>query len=184
MIDFNKEFKTDRILIRPLQLEDAEEMFALTSKDSEMWIYFTADLSDRTALDSWVRTGVEDEGRLALTVVDIASNKIIGSTSIANISVRDRRVEIGWTWLAKAFQGKGYNAEVKLELMRYLFDECQVERLELKTDILNVAARKAMSKIGFVEEGILRSHTQMIRGRRRDTIYYSMLKKEWLQRKV
>jgi len=178
MIDFNKEFKTSSLYIRPSRLEDVEEMFSLTT-DPEMWKFFTSDLSIKEDLVDWVNVGINDNGRLALTVIDIKANKIIGATSIGNISSRDRRAEIGWTWLGKSFQGKGLNAQIKLLLVQYLFDECGLERIELKTDVLNIAARKAMAKIGFVEEGVLRSHTQMINNRRRDTIFYSMLNSEW-----
>jgi RimJ/RimL family protein N-acetyltransferase len=52
-------------------------------------------------------------------------------------------------------------------------------RVELKTDVLNLRARQAMRKVGCVEEGVLRSHTLMHGGRRRDTIYYSILASEW-----
>jgi RimJ/RimL family protein N-acetyltransferase len=54
-----------------------------------------------------------------------------------------------------------------------------MKRVEIKTDVLNLPARKALQKIGAVEEGILRSHTLMTHGRRRDTIYYSFLEGEW-----
>jgi RimJ/RimL family protein N-acetyltransferase len=49
--------------------------------------------------------------------------------------------------------------------------------------VLNLQARKALEKIGAVEEGILRSHTLMPHNRRRDTIFYSILKNEWLELK-
>ncbi len=183
MIDFSKEFKTDALFIRPLRLEDTDEMFQLTSIDPDMWIYFTSDLSKKEDLNKWINSGVNDSSRLALTIVDLEKNKIIGSTSIGNISIRDKRAEIGWTWIAKPYQGKGYNGRVKGYLLEYLFEECHVERVELKTDVLNTPARKAMLKIGLVEEGILRNHTQMIRNRRRDTIFYSVLKEEWPEMK-
>jgi RimJ/RimL family protein N-acetyltransferase len=51
--------------------------------------------------------------------------------------------------------------------------------VEFKTDVLNQKARKALLKIGATEEGVLRSHTLMPHGRRRDTIYYSVLRDEW-----
>jgi len=53
------------------------------------------------------------------------------------------------------------------------------ERVEFKTDVLNMPARKALLKFGAKEEGVLRSHTLMNHNRRRDTIYYSVLKSEW-----
>jgi len=179
MIDFNKTFKTNKVILRPISLNDLEEMHTLTSIDPEMWIYFTADLSDKTTLKKWIEAAVNDKYRLALTVLDVSNNKIIGSTSIGNVSKRDKRTEIGWTWMSKAYQGKAYNAHVKLTLFKYLFEECNMHRVEIKTDVLNIPARKAVAKIGMVEEGVLRSHTQLIRNRRRDTIYYGLLKSEW-----
>lgn len=179
MIDFNKTFKTNKVILRPININDLEEMYMHTSLDPEMWIYFTADLSNKAVLKKWITAAVNDESRLALTVIDVNNNKIIGSTSIGSISARDKRAEIGWTWMCKAYQGKAYNAHVKLTLLKYLFESCNMIRVEIKTDVLNMPARKAVAKIGMVEEGILRSHTQLIRNRRRDSIFYGMLSSEW-----
>jgi RimJ/RimL family protein N-acetyltransferase len=52
--------------------------------------------------------------------------------------------------------------------------------VEIKTDVLNQRARKALLKIGMYEEGVLRSHQQMHSNRRRDTIYYSIIRDEWV----
>ena len=158
--------ETARTLIRPIRQDDWQGMAPLTS-DPEMWTYFTADLSIESELKAWVNSGINDSSRLAFTVLHKETRQIIGSTSIGNISERDRRAEIGWTWVGKPYQGKGYNAEVKLALLDYLFRDCDLARVELKTDVLNIPARKALLKIGLVEEGILRSHTQMIRKRMR-----------------
>jgi len=178
MIDYKKEFHSENLYIRPSDKEDVEAMIEQTS-DPAMWVYFTADLSDKEELKKWLMAGIEDVTRVPFTVIEKDSNTIIGATSIGNISLRDRRAEIGWTWLGKAYQGAGINYKVKLVLLEYLFEECEMERVELKTDVLNMPARKAVEKIGFVEEGVLRSHTQMIRNRRRDTIFYGILKDEW-----
>ena len=64
-------------------------------------------------------------------------------------------------------------------MLKYAFETLEFERVEIKTDVLNVPARKALLRIGAKEEGILRSHTLMTHGRRRDTIYYSILRSEW-----
>lgn len=178
MIALDKVFNTDSLYIRPIRKADLDEMYLSTSSP-EMWDYFTADLSNKEELEAWIESAINNKERLALTIIDKSHNKIIGSTSIGNISARDKRAEIGWTWIAKDYQGKGFNATVKYLLIKYLLEECGLERVELKTDVLNIPARKAMIKIGLVEEGILRSHTQMLNNRRRDTIYYSVLKGEW-----
>ncbi len=181
MINFSIILKSDKVQLRPLEKNDFEEIKLLTS-DEEMWTYFTSDLSVESELQTWIFKADEEnknKSRLAFAVIDINTNKIIGSTSIGNISKTDQRVEIGWTWLAKSYQGKGYNNNVKHLVLKYCFEVVGVKRVEFKTDVLNIAARKALAKIGAVEEGVLRSHTLMVKNRRRDTIFYSVLANEW-----
>lgn len=181
MIDFTKTFETNKILLRPLKHDDKFEFISITN-DKDLWIYFTKDLSDRNILFDWVETGVQEvnnKKRLALSIIDKMTNSLIGSTSIGNISERDKRVEIGWTWLSREFQGKGINDQTKYLLLTYCFEELLCERVEFKTDVLNKPARNALKRMGAVEEGVLRSHTLMTHNRRRDTLYYSILRKEW-----
>ncbi|MEM9895714.1 MAG: GNAT family protein [Bacteroidota bacterium] len=181
MIDFNKEIISDKVLLRLLRTEDFGEMRHLTS-DASMWYYFPSDLSDDEVLREWIKDAVQDHQQkraLPFTIIDRSNGKIIGSTRLANLSERDLRLEIGWTWIAKGYQGTGINGHVKELLFKYLFEETKVERVELKTDVLHVAAQKAMEKTGLVREGVLRSHTLMTNNRRRDTIYYSILRSEW-----
>ena len=170
------------VVLRPMKLSDYDEMLSLTSINPEQWIYFTSDLSDPNALKKWIESGVEgiqNKSRLAFASLDAKTNQIIGSTSLGSISQRDKRIEIGWTWICPSHQGKGFNGHIKYLMMKYCFEECNVHRVELKTDVLNMPARKAMEKVGLIEEGVLRSHTQVIRNRRRDSIFYSALVNEW-----
>jgi RimJ/RimL family protein N-acetyltransferase len=69
-------------------------------------------------------------------------------------------------------------------MIKFLIETLDFERVEFKTDILNIPARRALLRIGAKEEGILRSHTLMTHNRRRDTIYYSILKSEWNEIKI
>ena len=82
------------------------------------------------------------------------------------------------------FQGNGINDQLKYLMLKYCFDNLNFERVEFKTDVLNISARKALKRIGLTEEGILRSHTLMTHNRRRDTIYYSILRSEWNELKI
>ena len=181
MIDFAKTLETNRVLLRPLKQEDYDRFIEIT-QDKDLWIYFTNDLSDKETLLNWIETGVQEiknKNRLAFSIIDKPGNSLIGSTSLGNFSERDKRVEIGWTWLCREFQGKGINDQTKYLLLKYCFEEMDCQRVEIKTDVLNNPARNALKRIGAVEEGILRSHTLMTHNRRRDTIYYSILKHEW-----
>lgn len=181
MLDFNLILQTNRVLLRPIQKDDVLQFETLTN-DKSMWIYFTSNLFERNSLKEWVDTAlkqVENKTRLAFTIVDKTNSKIIGSTSFINISFHDKRIEIGATWITKEYQGKGINNQIKYLMLKHCFEVLEMERVECKTDVLNILARNALSRIGMKEEGILRSHTLMTHNRRRDTIYYSILKSEW-----
>jgi len=186
MVNFERILQTDEVLLRPLLIEDFEQLADLTN-DQSMWTYFTSDLSDKAVLRDWIADAIlqkENKTRLPFAVIDKASRKIVGSTSFGNISYRDKRIEIGWTWLGKEYQGKGINNQVKYLMISYCFEVLDFERVEFKTDVLNIPARKALSRIGMTEEGVLRSHTLMTHDRRRDTIFYSVLKSEWNALKI
>jgi RimJ/RimL family protein N-acetyltransferase len=181
MLDFNLILETEKIRLRPLCADDYFHFLKITS-DESMWIYFTYDLSVESELNEWINIALEDmknKNRLAFTIIEKASGNPIGSTSFGNISYRDRRIEIGWTWISREFQGKGVNNDIKYLMLKYIFETLGFERAEIKTDVLNLPARKALQRIGAYEEGILRSHTLMTHGRRRNTIYYSILRSEW-----
>jgi RimJ/RimL family protein N-acetyltransferase len=117
--------------------------------------------------------------RYPFVIVDNSSGRIAGSTSFGNISYHDLRLEIGWSWLGKEFRGTGINRHCKFTMMKYVFEELFFERIEFKTDVLNLRARRGLQKIGGKEEGVLRSHMTMWNNRRRDSVYFSILKKEW-----
>ena len=173
--------ETPRSTLRIMKPSDIE-VFKDLAVYPETFRYFTRDLSVPADLELWMKEGFDAraaETRVPFTVIETGSGQVCGSTSLGNISFYDKRVEIGWSWLAPQFQGTGINRQAKFALLTFAFDVLKFERVEVKTDVLNERARAALKKIGMVEEGVLRSHTLMHSDRRRDTIYYSMLKNEW-----
>ena len=177
MLPTDLKLESERILLRPLQQEDLPALLEMT-QDPALWTYFTHDLSTLAGLETWAAGHFSGE-RLQFVVIDKHSGKVLGSTGFGNYFPHDQRIEIGWTLLGKAFQGTGINAQMKSLMLQYAFEELGMLRVEFKTDVLNLPARKALLRLGATEEGILRSHTLMTKGRRRDTIYYSFLRGEW-----
>ena len=178
--DFTLE--TPRVQLRLLKPEDIHSLKTL-SKITDIWKYFTFDLSDDTALMNWIDEALAGRrafNRMPFLIIDKDSNQICGSTSYGNISFYDKRIEIGWSWLGIDFMGTGVNRNAKFALLSHAFEAMQVERVEVKTDYLNERARAALLKIGMYEEGVLRSHMLMHSNRRRDTVYYSIIRDEWL----
>ena len=169
------------VRLRLMQHNDLDKLQTIAFEPS-IWLFFTVDICDELSLKNWVEAAIYDymnKNRVPFVIEIKDTNKVVGSTSFGEVSERDSRLEIGWTWLGKEFQGKGLNTRVKRLMLQFAFEYLEVERVEFKTDVLNFQSRKALNKIGAVEEGVLRSHTLMPNNRRRDTVYFSILKNEW-----
>jgi N-acetyltransferase len=117
--------------------------------------------------------------QVAFATVDVGSGTAIGSTRYADISVYDERLEIGYTWLARAWWRTAANTEAKLLLPRHAFEDLGAGRVLLKTDRRNERSRRAIERLGATEEGILRRHMRMDDGTFRDTVMYSIISDEW-----
>jgi RimJ/RimL family protein N-acetyltransferase len=173
--------ETDKVLLRPLLIQDISS-FSQITKDSSIWKYFTFFLDDDAELQRWVELALQerkDGKRIPFTIIEKSTGTVCGSTSFGSISYFDKRIEIGWSWLGKNFQGTGINFHAKFSLLSYAFEILDWERVEIKTDNLNERAKQGLRKIGAKEEGVLRSHMQMPLNRRRDSVYFSILKNEW-----
>ncbi len=180
-ISQNLKLETDKVILRPLQHLDIE-LFARIVNEPSLWKYFTFLLNNPVDLQRWVETALKEreEGkRIPFTIIEKSTNQVCGSTSLGSISYYDKRIEIGWSWLGKHYQGTGINFHAKFSMLSYSFDVLSWERVEIKTDNLNERAKQGLRKIGAKEEGVLRSHMQMPLNRRRDSIYFSILKDEW-----
>ena len=105
----------------------------------------------------------------------------VGVTSYLDIRPRDRALEIGFTWLAKPYQGTAINPECKYLLLRHAFEDQNAIRVQLKTDLRNVQSQGAIAKLGAVREGVLRKHMICPDGYIRDTVMYSIVADEWPQ---
>jgi RimJ/RimL family protein N-acetyltransferase len=124
--------------------------------------------------------GEQERGEsVVFATVESKSGRVIGSTRFMNIDRANRRVEIGYTWIAPAWQRSAVNTEAKYLMLRHAFEVWQCMRVELKTDALNQKSRNAVLRIGAREEGTLRKHLITWTGRVRDTVYFSILDAEW-----
>ena len=173
--------ETKRVVLRPIQESDFSPFHQL-AQDTEMWKYFSLNLADEEQLKRWMSMAFHDiqvNTRRAFTIVEKATGKIAGSTSMGNISMHDLRLEIGWSWLGKEFRSSGLNLHAKYAMMKYAFEEINFARVEFKTDVLNERAKNGLRKVGGIEEGVLRSHMTMWNNRRRDSVYFSVIRNEW-----
>ena len=180
---FKDVLEDDEIRLRLLRDSDTEELSILAFEPS-IWSFFTINIFDESSLRNWIQGAIYDhmnKQRVPFAIELKSTKQVVGSTSLGNISERDSRLEIGWTWLGKAFHGTGINRRAKKLLLDFAFESLEMERVEFKTDVLNKQSQKALLAIGATEEGVLRSHTLMPNNRRRDTVYFSILRSEWIK---
>lgn len=173
--------ETNKVLLRPISKNDFDDLRQLALEE-EMWKYFPLNLADQKHFEKWMDAAFAERlggTRIPFTIVKKETAEIAGSMSLMNISYHDLRTEIGSSWLGKNFRSTDINRHSKFAMMRYAFEELNFERVEFKTDVMNERAKQGLRKIGGKEEGILRSHMTMWNNRRRDSIYFSVLKSEW-----
>lgn len=174
------------VLLRPITLTDIENLLPVATQNKDLLQFSPAPIYSTELLTKYIERAVinrHNKNRYTFIVYDKRKNAYAGSTSFLNISNPDNRLEIGATWYGVEFQRTGINRNCKFLLLAYAFDNLGAERVEFKTDERNMASRKAIEKIGGQLEGILRQHTVMYDGFRRNTVCYSILKPEWEQMK-
>lgn len=150
--------------------------------DAEIWRWmpmFVQAPTDMRTLVEQALAEAEAGTMVPFTTIERATGKPVGSTRYLSIVPQHRRLEIGWTWLAPAWQHSPVNTEAKLLMLQHAFEKLGALRVEFKTDALNEKSRTALLKIGAVEEGVFRNHMVMPGGRRRDSAYYSVIEEEW-----
>ena len=126
--------------------------------------------------------GIDEQARgvsLPFATTDANSGTVLGSTRFGNIDVNNLRVEIGWTWLTPTSQRTGANREAKYLMLRHAFETWGVRRIEFKTHHRNLQSQTALSRLGAIQEGVLRKHIIMPDGSARDSVYFSIVDDEW-----
>jgi RimJ/RimL family protein N-acetyltransferase len=145
----------ERLLLRPLARDDWDALFAVAS-DRELWaLHPSHDRWQEPVFREFFDDALAKGG--ALAIVDKANGRVIGSSRFQFSDQVEGALEIGWSFIARDYWGKGYNAEFKRLMLEHAL--AQVERVIFRVGSDNVISRKAMANIGarvteltFVEE--------------------------------
>lgn len=145
----------------------------------QIWTYMSYGPFDNTHnMHKWLGEGAESEDPLFFTVHHLESKQRVGMVSFLNIVSDMRRLELGHIWYSPNSQRSNVNTEAIYLMLCEAFDRLKYRRVEWKCDALNEKSRVAALRLGFKFEGIFRQH-MIIKGRNRDTAWYSMLDSEW-----
>ena len=145
----------------------------------QIWTYMSYGPFDSTrSMHKWLEEGAASQDPLFFTVHHLESKQRVGMVSFLNIVSDMRRLELGHIWYAPNSQRSNVNTETIYLMLCEAFDRLKYRRVEWKCDSLNERSRAAALRLGFKFEGTFRQHI-IVKGRNRDTAWYSMLDSEW-----
>ena len=170
------------VRLEPIELPHAADLYAVGAEDS-IWRY-AARPALRSVVDAegWIKACLEESAtgtRVTFAVIHLETGKAVGSTAYRDIVREHRTLEIGMTWYGTAWQRTGVNTECKYLLLRHAFEDLSARRVCLKADSRNERSRRAILRLGAVEEGTLRNHRIARDGVDRHTVYYSVIDSKW-----
>lgn len=156
---------------------------AEVGNDERIWqLMLYGTIQTEEEMRAWVRDILSRQAAgtdLPFAVIHIASGSVGGATRFMEMRPEHRGLEIGGTWYGIEFQRTAVNTECKYLLLQYAFEILNCVRVQFKADARNERSIRAIERIGATREGILRNHYILKDGTLRDSVYFSILDREW-----
>jgi N-acetyltransferase len=193
MIPFIEDRQLDLLRGRHVYLqfltEAHREVLRPMARDERIWEYTKTLLLTETydqQFDCYFNEALSlaANGGQAFAIVATADDRVIGMTRAYDLDRKVKKITIGHTWYVPEVWGKAHNKECKLLLLTYMFEGLGLERVDFKVASQNIRSQKAVEKIGGIREGALRRYSLRNDGTPTDTVFFSILGEEWLEKKA
>jgi len=171
------------VRLEPLSLDHLPGLIDV-GLEADIWRWMPVSIQTPGDMRTYLETalaGRESGREMPFATLERSSGRVVGGTRYLNIEPAHRRLEIGYTWISPAWQRTAVNTDAKLLMMTHAFNTLGALRVEFKTDALNEKSRTALLGIGAKEEGTMRNHMITQGGRRRDSVYFSVIEEDWPQ---
>lgn len=172
-----------RLELRPFTATDADALYAMFSDPEITRFWSSAAMTCREDAVALIEE-IEDYCRrgelMEWALVKRDQPGLIGTCSLGNLDLANRRAEIGFA-LARPAWGHGFMAEMLPVLVDYAFDTLGLHRLEADVDPRNAGSIRLLEGLGFQVEGRLRERWQ-VTGEVQDSLFYGLLDREWWSR--
>ncbi|HEY2898132.1 MAG TPA: GNAT family protein [Gemmatimonadaceae bacterium] len=169
------------VRLEPLAMSHADALIA-TASDGKLWELWFTSVPEPAQTAKYVESALDGQRAgtmLPWAVRELSSGVIVGTTRYHDIVLPVERVEIGYTFYARAWQRTHLNTACKLLLMEHAFDALGCQVVGLRTDNFNFASQKAIAALGAKRDGVLRHHQARRDGTVRDSVMFSILVAEW-----
>jgi RimJ/RimL family protein N-acetyltransferase len=175
-----------RVVLAPLAAAHADALHAATHgpEREALWRYmFSGPFADAAAFHADLEEKARSQEPLFFAVIEKTSGRALGYQAYLNIEPANRAVEVGWVVYSPALQRTAAATEAQYLFARHAFETLGCRRYVWKCDDANAKSKAAALRLGFVPEGLFRQH-MIVKGRNRDTAWFSMLDREWPARKA
>jgi RimJ/RimL family protein N-acetyltransferase len=181
------EIEGEKVILEPLNAKKhADSLWKSVNspEHDDLWRYlFDGPFRKREEFDEAVEKKASTEDPLFFAIVDRESGQAVGYASFMRIEPAHRCIEVGGILFAPPLQRTVGATEAMYLMARHVFEHLGFRRYEWKCDALNAPSRAAALRLGFIFEGIFRQH-MIVKGRNRDTAWFSMIDGEWPARKA
>ncbi len=173
------------VLLEPLDpRRHSDDLFAAARGADQSWHYLPyGPFASKAEFLDWLERHASTADPLAFAIVDRATGAARGIATFMSIVPEHGVIEIGHIWLSPPLQRTRQATESIYVMSRHAFEDLGNRRLEWKCDAANAPSRRAAERFGFVFEGVFRQH-RIIKGRNRDTAWYSIIDSEWPSRRA
>jgi RimJ/RimL family protein N-acetyltransferase len=162
------------------------DLFEMATKENEDHSIFRfmmfGPFHEENEIRQWIETQESLTDRVVYSVYSKRLKKYVGTYSVLNIDRTSGKAEVGSIWYGKAAQRTEINSEATFIVLQYLFERLSYRRVEWKCDSTNEASKRSALRMGFSYEGLFRKH-MVVRGRNRDTVWFSIIDEEWPEKK-
>ena len=175
------------ITLAPLDAEaHGDDLFdqANGGEKDRVWTYlFDGPYTDRAVFKANIAQKQLSNDPLFFAILDNATGRAVGYQTFLRIEPVHRVIEVGNILYTPAMQRTMGATEAQYLFARHVFEDLGYRRYEWKCNDLNAPSKRAAVRFGFTFEGVFRDH-MIVKGRNRDTAWFSMLKSEWPKRKI
>ena len=170
------------IRLEPLRVEHAAALFPHANEPG-IWQYMPyGPVDSRARLQAVIEQLLARQAAgtdLCFTILDGATDMPIGMTRYMEIQRAQRTLEIGGSWLGRAYRGGLANTGAKLLLLTHAFETLGCLRVQFRADLRNERSQRAIERLGAQREGVFRKHMIMPDGHQRSSVFYAIIDDDW-----
>jgi len=171
--------ENDRIRLIPMQLSHAKDLHNINHES--IWTYMLFQATSADLMNEWVQSAIDlrnEMKSIPFVVILKSTGEVMGSTRIQHIDYERNSCEIGASWFGARAQRTFVNSDSKFLLLEFCFETMNMMRVQIRADERNERSNRAIERLGFTKEGVLRKE-RALHGVPRNLVVYSIIDEEW-----